>query len=59
MQFFYNKYVAEGDDLDFSDAALAAFVEAPEVARAFEAAAGGPVRERIAKIRSMRPRVHA
>ena len=55
MQFFYNKFVAEGDGVEYSDATLSAFVEAPDVARAYEVAAGGPVRERIAKLRAMRP----
>ena len=52
---FYNKFVAEGDGVEYSDATLSAFVEAPDVARVYEVAAGGPVRERIAKLRAMRP----
>ena len=55
MQFFYNKFVAEGDGVEYNDATLSAFVEAPDVARAYEVAAGGPVREKIAKLRAMRP----
>ena len=55
MQFFFDKYRAEGDAVDYSDRALEAWVEDPAVARLFLDAVG-LVRERILKIRSIRPK---
>jgi hypothetical protein len=52
MQFAYSKFLAEGDQADFCDNAFVGFVEDPAVARTW-AAAAGPVRERLTKIRDM------
>jgi hypothetical protein len=52
---FFDKYRAEGDAVDYSDRALEAWVEDPAVTRLFLDAVG-LVRERILKIRSIRPK---
>ena len=56
MQFFYNIFLAEGEHVDYSDIALEGFVEEAAFTRAWDTGAA-PVRERMAKIRAMRPRL--
>lgn len=59
MQWLFDKWLAEGDGVDYGDEALSAFPESLEVSKVWEAGAGGPARERIGKIRSLRPRAVA
>lgn len=59
MQWLFDKWQAEGDAVDYSDEALTAFRESADIAKTFEASATGPARERIGKVRSLRPRAVA
>ena len=55
MHWLFENWLVEGDGADYSDASMAAYDETPAIAHAWAESDDGPIRERIRKIRSMRP----